>query len=124
MAAHLKARNPVTQLHGLATTGDRIMRAVRWRSVDSTAWIVKAKNGDILVEHDDHLRCIPIGRRSGSQSHFDHQGERMRARIEQSAAELGLGLDELRGDPAARHLFNLRTVTERSKRGHEGKRHG
>jgi hypothetical protein len=114
-AAHLKARNPATQLHGLATTGDRIMRAVDWRSVDSTAWIVKAKNGDILVEHDDHLLCIPIRRRDGSD-HFDHRDERLRAWIVQLVKERGLDLDAMRDDPYARQLFNLWTLAEWSKR--------
>ena len=77
--AHLKARNSLTQLHRLATTGDQIMRVVDWRSVDSTAWIRNAGMGVIFVEHDDHLLRIPIGRHGGSRRHFDLiQDERLR----------------------------------------------
>jgi hypothetical protein len=119
VAAHLKDRNPKIQLHGLATTGNEIMRAVNWRSVDSTTWIKNAGRwGMIFVEHDDGIQRIPIGQRK-SRNHFDHQDARLRARVVQLAAELGLGLDELRDDPAARHLFNL---AEWSKRGHKIKR--
>jgi hypothetical protein len=115
-AEHLKARSPVTQLHGLAATGDRIMRAVDWRSVDSTAWIRNAGNGIIFVEHDGCLLRIPIGRQGGSRRHFDDQHERLRARVEQLAAERGAGIDVLRDDLEARQLFNLQTMAEWGRR--------
>jgi hypothetical protein len=117
VAAHLKARNPATQLHGLATTGERIMRAIDWRSVDSSAWIFNAGIGVIFVEHDNRLLRIPIGRHNGSRRHFDAiQHERLRARVEQLVAERGFDLAAMRDDPAARQLFNLWTVAERSRR--------
>jgi hypothetical protein len=113
----------LTQLHGLATTGDQIMRALNWRSVDSSACILNAaKFAVIFVAYDDRMRRIAIGRRK-SRSHFDYEDERLRAQIVQMAAEHGFDLDELRDDPAARQLFNLRTVAEPSRRGHESKRH-
>jgi hypothetical protein len=116
VAAHLKARNPGTQLHGLAATGERIMQAVNWRSVDSTAWIYNAGLGILFVEHDDRILRIPIGRHGGSRRHFDHQEERLRARIVQLAVERGVGLGDLRDHPYARQLWNLQTMAEWSRR--------
>jgi hypothetical protein len=117
MAAHIKARNPNTQLHGLATTADRIMREVNWRSVDSAAWALNAgKFAVIFVEHDDRILRIPIGRQGGP-SHFDSiEDKRLRARVEQSVAERGFDLAAMRGDPGLRQLFNLRTMVEFGRR--------
>ena len=115
-AAHLKQRNPRTEIHGLATTGEEIMRVVDWRSVDSAAWIFIAAMGEILVEHDGRLLRIPIGRHNGSRRHFDAiEDERLRARVEQLVAERGFDLDRMRDDATARQLFNLQTMAEWSR---------
>ena len=114
--AHLKARNPNTTIHGLATTGTDIMRAVDWRSVDSSAWIFNAGMATIFVEHDGRVLRIPVGH-NGSRRHFDAiEDERLRARVEQLVAERGFDLDRMRDDAAARQLFNLWTMAERSRR--------
>jgi hypothetical protein len=116
-AAHIKTRNPQTKLHGLATTGTDIMRAVDWRSVDSSAWILNAGMATIFVEHDGCSLRIPIGRHNWSRRHFDAiEDERLRARVEQLVDELGFDLDRMRDDAAARQLFNLQTMAERSRR--------
>lgn len=117
VAAHLKQRNPNTEIHGLATTGTKIMQAVNWRSVDSTAWIYNAAMAILFVEHDGRLEHIPIGRRNGSRRHFDAiEDERLRARVEQLVAERGFDLDRMLDDAAARQLFNLQTMAEWSRR--------
>jgi hypothetical protein len=57
--------------------------------------------------------------RSGERDvtqHFDYQDAQLRAQIEHSAAKLGLELDELRDEPAARQRFNPQTMVERTKR--------
>ena len=114
--AHLKARNPNTTIHGLATTGTDIMRAVDSRSVDSSAWIFNAGMATIFVEHDGRVLRIPIGRHGGSRRRFDLiQDEQLRARVEQLVAERGFDLDAIRNAPVARQLFNLQTMAEWSR---------
>jgi hypothetical protein len=116
VAAHVTARDPKTQFHGLATTGREIMRSVRWRSVDSTAWIFNAAMAIIFVEHDDRIVRVPIGRHDGSRRHFDLMDEQSRARVERLVVERGFDLAELRVAPGARQVFNMWTIAEWSKR--------
>ena len=119
--AHLKARNSLTQLHGLATTGDQIMRVVDWRSVDSTAWIRNAGMGVIFVEHDGRVLRLAVGRRISSNCRAAAQIDliqdpRLKATVNRVIKERGFDLDRMRDVPVARQLFNLQTVAEWSRR--------
>jgi hypothetical protein len=46
--------------HGLATTGSTMMDSVAWRSVDSTTWVIHAKNGKVMIEREGQLKTYAV----------------------------------------------------------------
>lgn len=57
--ASLRKVYPDVMTHGLATTGNQMLRDVSWTSVDSAAWVLHAGFGkvDIFQEHKVHGWC-------------------------------------------------------------------
>ena len=52
----LSTHAPGTMTHGLATTGNNMIRDVRWTSVDSAAWILHAGFGKVDIFEGDKYR--------------------------------------------------------------------
>lgn len=52
--ALLKSKWPHIMTHGLATTGNRMVRTVPWYSGDSAAWVQHGGYGMIDIFHDEH----------------------------------------------------------------------
>lgn len=53
---HLELYAPECRTHGLATTGNKMIRNVPWFSIDSAAWIQRAGYGMVIVFHADRYR--------------------------------------------------------------------
>lgn len=72
---------PIVKFHGFAVTSLRIMLRYPWYSVDSTSWLMKSRNGQIIVprgrngklsyQDDPYTIFVTIGTRN-EPSHFSH----------------------------------------------------
>lgn len=66
---YLKDNGLENDLHGLATTGNTIIRATDWFSVDSASWAIAAAFGSILVPINGNI--FPVAVSEHSPSRFD-----------------------------------------------------
>lgn len=52
----LRTRFPNARTHGLATTGNKMLRDVPWTSIDSAAWVLHAGFGQVDIFEGDRYR--------------------------------------------------------------------
>jgi hypothetical protein len=110
--------------HGLATTGNMMLEAIDWRSVDSTSWVWAAKNGRIIIEWEGQRRTLPISKESPARQKFGAMhwdivaDDRVLKRVNKICDKLSIKPDMLRVHHYYRYLFNAHVMTEWSKRLH------
>ena len=97
------------KIHGLAATGNQMIRYVNWHSVDSAAWILTAAMGMIYWRGTNGLSILKISdqseKRKAHNSHADSltNHEAVREIIESK----GFNYEELADDHRQRMLWNL-----------------
>ena len=99
-------------LHGLAMTGTRMLRTVRWHSVDSAAWVLWAGYGAVAWLRDDgSLKIMPASaespRRKQFDSHLTTLPPRVRDRLVSEMEREGFTLEQLQEDSLARSRWNI-----------------
>lgn len=100
------------KLHGLAMTGARMLRTVRWHSVDSAAWVLWAGYGAIAWLRDDGtLKIVPASAESPRRKMFDMHLSTLspveRERIVTALEAEGLTLEQVATDTMARSRWNI-----------------
>lgn len=100
-------------LHGLATTGTRMVERVKFDSVDSATWIHCAAYGKVLwFKERGHITQLsvsddaPTRYKHGSRGHVDCLMPMEQQLVTAAAAQAGVTMDALRTDRKARILFN------------------
>lgn len=103
---------PGKQLHGLAMTGTRMLRTIRWYSVDSAAWVLWAAMGAIALLRDDgSLKIMACSKESPQRKNRDKHittlpvvvQERLRAEL----AEEGMTFESIAEEGLARSRWNI-----------------
>lgn len=100
------------KLHGLAMTGTRMLRTVRWHSVDSAAWVLWAGYGAIAWLRDDgSLKILATSQESPRRKQFDMHlttlAPRVRDRIMSELEAEGFTLEMVQTDSIARSRWNI-----------------
>lgn len=108
------------KLHGLATTGNTIIRASRWFSVDSASWVWSATYGTILLNLGGDLRSLAVseenpGRYTQGQ-HINNLSHLEREAVEDQFRHYGFQLQHLATDNEYRRAFNLVQIRDWSKK--------
>ena len=106
--ARLKGR----QLHGLAMTGTRMLRTIRWHSVDSAAWVLWGAMGAIAWLRDDgSLKILACSAESPRKKHYDQHlltlPRLARERIVGAIEARGFALEDITTDGVARGRWNI-----------------
>lgn len=105
---------PGKKLHGLAATGWNMMRAVRWYSIDSAAWMYAASMGALnWVKPNGRLVAIPISAKSPKLKELDSHIDTLPAEFREMIAkalrdEAGLDIEEARHSGEVRQVWNAR----------------
>lgn len=100
------------KLHGLAMTGTRILRSVRWHSVDSAAWRLWAAMGAIAwLREDGSLKILAASRESPRRKTFNghlfSQPDAVRDAILAQLAAIGITETQVQEDSLARSRWNI-----------------
>jgi hypothetical protein len=113
---------PTVKTHGLATTGNSMIRDVPWFSVDSAAWVLhggmagKVDFYDPTIEGKPRYRNFFFSDDSDKQK-YDKIHERQiepvaRERFLKSIEDLGFTLEQLKKDSRARSLVCMRELSK------------
>lgn len=105
-------RFPGKKIHGLAATGFKMIRAVRWHSVDSAAWQYAASMGAInWMRPNGALVALNISDESPRQkdlnAHFRTLPMIMQEEIRAAAATRGFTIESLAANYYDRWLWNI-----------------
>lgn len=100
------------KLHGLAMTGTRMLRTVRWHSVDSAAWVLWAGYGALAWLRDDgSLKILASSQESPRRKQFDMHLTSLppvvRDRIVAALEADGFTLEQVQQDTLARSRWNI-----------------
>lgn len=100
------------KLHGLAATGSKMLRAVRWHSVDSAGWVYCAAMGDVkFLDGNGMMTTISVSehspRRKRAEGHVSNIGKQQKEAMEQSFKRAGFSYEQLSTNYALRSLWNL-----------------
>ncbi len=104
-------------VHGLATTGYRMLARVPFDSVDSATWLYIAAMGGIsFVDDSGDISNIAISSSSPKQrelrGHYRNMHDAERSLIERRAKEAGVTIEQLESDLSYRILFNAHQLRE------------
>ena len=105
----MRVQVPGVKMHGLAATGNTMIRYIDWFSVDSAGWVMVGAMGSILWPTEDGLRPIAVSTNSPSRKGFNKHittltmSEQMEAYIEAQ----GFTVEALATDYAQRWKWNL-----------------
>src|SRR4030067_410143 len=98
-----------TRSHGLAATGDNMVRNVPWWSVDSASWLYTAAMGGIDILLDKKLGKISLSDRSPNLKfmgqHFDNMPEAHKEIVVARIEQMGLDLNKLKTTANERVFF-------------------
>lgn len=105
------------EVHGLATTGYKMLRRVPFDTVDSATWLYVAAMGKIIfVDEFGEVFDIPISERSPMQrdlrQHYRTLAPEERAFIDKRIKEVGVTLEQLEKDLSYRILFCAHQLRE------------
>ena len=100
------------QLHGLAMTGTRMLRVIRWHSIDSAAWVLWAGMGALAFLRDDgSLKILPSSiqspRKKMHGGHATTITEAERSRLEQDLRAEELTMEIISRDSMARSRWSI-----------------
>jgi len=106
----IRAQVPGIKMHGLAATGNSMMRYVDWYSVDSAAWLMTASMGSIYWLTPKGIRPITVSEKSSSiKQHNAHvETFTMSAEIKQEIERRGFTVQGLSERYQDRMLWNIR----------------
>jgi hypothetical protein len=105
------------QVHGLATTGYRMLRRVPFDTVDSTSWIMAAAMGKILYLTDSgDLTTLAISsqspQRQEDRAHYRTVPPQEQRWIEARIADVGLTVAQVESDLSYRILMCAHQLRE------------
>lgn len=100
---------PGVKMHGLAATGNQMIRYVDWYSVDSAAWIMLAAMGQIYWPTPDGLITMHISNQSSKRKQYNGHATSvpMSAEVEEEIERRGFKLEALENDHRTRMAWNL-----------------
>lgn len=97
------------KLHGLAATGNSIIRHVDWYSVDSAGWLMVGAMGSILWPTPTGLKPFSVSSdspaRKNAEGHFDNRSDK--EYIEEVIKARGYDPEELRVSYVQRWMWNI-----------------
>lgn len=102
---------PGIKLHGLAATGNQMVRYIDWYSVDSAAWILTAAMGMIYWRNEDGLSILKISNQSPSNKDQNKHADSvtMTDAVREIIRNKGFDYEELAEDHRMRMMWNLET---------------
>jgi len=110
---HLTVGN---ETHGLAATGDRMMKEVPWTSVDSAYWTYTAAMGSMFVYLDGRFRVIRISdqhpERKAMNQHFDSMAPIVKAAIVARVEKYGFTIEQVQTNFVYRKAISILEVIE------------
>lgn len=100
---------PGIKFHGLAATGNRMLRGVDWYSVDSSGWLMVAAMGSILFPVGNGLRPLSVSDTAPTRKQHGKHIENMNEApwIRDFIWSKGYDPDRLTTDYAARICWNI-----------------
>lgn len=105
-------------VHGLATTGYRMLSRAPFDSVDSATWLYTATMGSVFFVDESGTKLITLGASKENPGQKDHRGHYLsvtkeeRTLIDRRAKEAGLTMDQVSSHRAYRILFNAHQLRE------------
>lgn len=97
--------------HGLAATGDLMMRTVPWHSVDSASWVFTASTGNINICINGKLMNLGISEQSPNRflanQHFNTLPDIVQAEVARRISASRFTVEQLTKDHAARMSFTM-----------------
>lgn len=107
---HVGVKN---RTHGLATTGEKMMR-VPWHSVDSATWTISAGLGQVIVNLNGRLKSVSISQESPGRRtldhHFDTLPDTMQEAISSCISSLGYTFEEAREKHTVRRMLTAKAI--------------
>lgn len=108
---------PKVIIHGLATTGYKMLARASFDTVDSASWLYSAAMGGILtISEDGRLSDLPISRESPAKriprGHFDTITKEEQNHVLKKIQECGATLDQVQSDLSYRILVNAHQMGE------------
>jgi len=99
------------ELHGLATTGARIIRSADWHSVDSASWVITGGIGTILCLVGGKLMSVSVSYESPNKKdagkHLTNMPPTIQQVIVAQLEQYGFTLEDVETNPGCRQAFNL-----------------
>lgn len=106
-----KSSNPNIKTHAFGMTSFPLLEQYPITSADSTSWIMTGANGNIMTDVgaiavSDQMAKLP--------THYSHLSKQHQEEFENTIAEFGFKLDELRESRDNRIMFNARYMNKRA----------
>jgi len=106
-----KSSNPKVKVHAFGMTSFSLLEQYPITSADSTSWIMTGANGNIMTDVgiiavSDQMAKLP--------EHYSHLPKHLQKAFEESIAEYGFTLDELRHSRDKRIMFNARYMNKKA----------
>lgn len=106
-----KSSNPKVKVHAFGMTSFPLLEQYPITSADSTSWIMTGANGSIMTDVgiiavSDQMARLP--------EHYSHLPKHLQKAFEESIAEYGFTLDELRHSRDNRIMFNARYMNKKA----------
>ena len=103
--------NPNVKVHAFGMTSFSLLEQYPITSADSTSWIMTGANGSIMTDVgtiavSDQMAKLP--------EHYSHLPKHLQKAFEESIAEYGFTLDELRHSRDKRIMFNARYMNKKA----------
>ena len=108
-----KSSNPQIKVHAFGMTDFSLLANYPITSADSTSWIMTGATGGIMT---DVGVIIVSDAQSNSAAHYSHLPQNLQEKLEETIAEFGFKLDELRHSRDARIIFNARYMVKKMKK--------
>ena len=113
---YLHDNNLDNDLHGLATTGNTIIRCAKWFSVDSASWALAAAFGSIIIEVNGNIRAVPVSDQSPTRFDRDRHATTFspafKEVIEEKLAKYNLTIEMVSNNHNLRRAFNMATTQD------------
>ena len=108
-----KSSNPQVKVHVFGMTDFSLLANYPITSADSTSWIMTGATGGIMTD----VGVITVSDvQSNSATHYSHLPQNLQEKLEETIAEFGFKLDELRHSRDARIIFNARYMVKKMKK--------
>lgn len=101
--------NPNVKTHAFGMTSLRLLESFPFTSADSTSWIMTAINGGIMSPYG----VIIVSERQGFlKNNISNQSKQVQEKFQLYLDELGITLEELRTEPTARLIANIKYLVK------------